>query len=159
VEVNRAADKRNWSSVYAATVVPEIDQIPTVVNKAEPVPKAKHASSKSKKTEPEEIEAESSASESDTPKVKLRPVHDIIHRINWDDELDPDDYLIGYIERFEGIAELPLADWKTEQTDEEFIPLHRIIYIRKTGDSGDLVWDRRSRLDSIFGSGIKKAGG
>ena len=40
-------------------------------------------------------------------------------------------------------------------TDEEWIPQHRIMYFRKKGDDeGRRVWDRATRLDRLFGSGV-----
>lgn len=44
-----------------------------------------------------------------------------------------------------------MDSWKKESTDEEFIPQHRVLYIRHA--NGDIVWDRRRRIDKIFNSG------
>lgn len=55
-----------------------------------------------------------------------------------------------------GAKEKNLEKWKTEQTDEEFIPQHRILYFKKKGGydgKGELVWERMTRMDRIFGSG------
>ena len=41
--------------------------------------------------------------------------------------------------------------WKKESTHEEFIPQHRVIYVRRS--NGDIIWDRRRRIDKIFDSG------
>ena len=90
------------------------------------------------------------------PRAKLRPAADILHRLRWDPELDPADYLIGYDDRFLGVREMALAKWKTEQTDLEFIPQHRIVYFRRKTD-GIRVWDRESRIDEVFGSGMGAA--
>lgn len=83
----------------------------------------------------------------------LRPAQDVIARIKWDPQLEINDFLIGYEDRFVGVKETPLGNWKSEQTDEEFIPLHRIVWIRMTGENGEKVWDRRKKIDLIFGSG------
>jgi uncharacterized protein (UPF0248 family) len=89
----------------------------------------------------------------------LRPAQDIISRIKWDPNLQVSDYLIGYEDRFLGVKEVELGKWKSEQTDEEFIPMHRIVWVRQKGSdeaegsSGVKVWDRRKRVDLIFGSG------
>jgi hypothetical protein len=48
-----------------------------------------------------------------------------------------------------------VEQWKTEQTDEEFIPQHRILYFKRRADNV-IVWERRTRIDDIFGSGIKR---
>ena len=87
------------------------------------------------------------------PRAKLRPASDVLHRLRWDPELDSADYVIGYEDRFLGVREMALAKWKTEQTDLEFIPQHRIVYFRRKGD-GVKVWDRERRIDEMFGSGI-----
>ena len=83
---------------------------------------------------------------------KLRPASDVLNRLRWDPNLDPSDYIIGYEDRFLGAREMSLEKWKTEQTDEEFIPQHRILYFRKR--EGEVVWERKSRVDLVFGSGV-----
>lgn len=84
---------------------------------------------------------------------KLRPASDVLHRLRWDPNLDPSEYIVGYEDRFLGAKETSLERWKTEQTDDEFIPQHRILYFKRRSD-GVLVWERRTRVDLIFGSGI-----
>ena len=50
--------------------------------------------------------------------------------------------------------EIKVEDWKGgDVTDEEFIPQHRIMYFRRASDSVR-VWDRKRRLDELFGSGV-----
>jgi uncharacterized protein (UPF0248 family) len=61
--------------------------------------------------------------------------------------------VLGYEDRFVGIKEINLSDWKSEQTDLEFIPSHRIVWVRRKGDGEEKIWDRRARFDSLFGSG------
>lgn len=85
---------------------------------------------------------------------KFRSSADVMNRIRWDPEIDSGDYIIGYEDRFLGIMERPLDQWKTEQTDEEFIPQHRIMFFKRASD-GVVAWDRRTRRDEIFGSGVK----
>jgi uncharacterized protein (UPF0248 family) len=84
---------------------------------------------------------------------KLRPASDVLNRLRWDPNLNLGDYVIGYEDRFLGAKETTLEKWKTEKTDEEFIPQHRILYFRRKSD-GLVVWERRSRIDRLFGSGI-----
>ena len=84
---------------------------------------------------------------------KLRPAPDILNRLRWDPNLDSSDYVVGYEDRFLGTREIPLDKWKSEQTDEEFIPQHRIVYFKKRSD-GVIVWDKEKRVDKIFGSGF-----
>ena len=82
---------------------------------------------------------------------KLRPATDILNRLRWDPSFDSSDYVIGYEDRGSGPREAALDRWKTKQTDEEFIPQHRILYFRRK--DGAVVWDRDTRRDEIFGSG------
>ncbi|KAI0459353.1 hypothetical protein F5B21DRAFT_499534 [Xylaria acuta] len=84
---------------------------------------------------------------------KFRSSADVINRIRWDPNMDSGDYIVGYEDRFLGTKERALDAWKSEQTDEEFIPQHRILYFKRKGD-GIIVWDRKERRDTIFGSGI-----
>lgn len=86
---------------------------------------------------------------------KLRPAGDILNRLRWDPHLSSNDYVIGYEDRFFGVRETPIDRWKLEQTHEEFIPQHRIVYFKRKSD-GHLVWDRISKRDEIFGSGVGK---
>ncbi|KAJ6191485.1 hypothetical protein N7519_001506 [Penicillium mononematosum] len=82
---------------------------------------------------------------------RLRPAGDIINRITWDSAFERSNYVIGFVDRFEGQLEITMGSWKKETTDEEFIPQHRVLYIRHT--NGEIVWDRRRRIDKIFLSG------
>ncbi|KAI1367322.1 hypothetical protein F5Y08DRAFT_74838 [Xylaria arbuscula] len=84
---------------------------------------------------------------------KFRSSSDVINRIRWDPQMDSSDYIVGYEDRFLGTKERALDAWKSEQTDEEFIPQHRILYFKRKS-SGVVVWDRKERRDTIFGSGI-----
>ncbi|KAF2675888.1 hypothetical protein K458DRAFT_492786 [Lentithecium fluviatile CBS 122367] len=88
---------------------------------------------------------------------KLRPASDVLNRLRWDPSLDPSDYIVGYEDRFLGAKETSLERWKTEQTDEEFIPQHRILYFKTRGNGGvegKVVWERATRVDRVFGSGV-----
>ncbi|KAI1503083.1 hypothetical protein F5X99DRAFT_376760 [Biscogniauxia marginata] len=88
---------------------------------------------------------------------KFRSSADVINRLRWDPGMDSSDYIVGYEDRFLGAKERALDLWKTEQTDEEFIPQHRILYFKRKSD-GVVVWDRKERRDVIFGSGIGSGG-
>ena len=92
---------------------------------------------------------------SDVKTGKLRPSHDVFNRLFWDERYSVEDYLVGYEDRFKGVKEMVLASWKRECTDEEFIPFHRVVYFREKGVDGKIIWDRRTRIDLIFGSGQK----
>ncbi|KAI1176780.1 hypothetical protein F4777DRAFT_577685 [Nemania sp. FL0916] len=84
---------------------------------------------------------------------KFRSSADVINRIRWDPTMDSGDYIVGYEDRFLGAMERALDAWKSEQTDEEFIPQHRILYFKRKSD-GQIVWDRKERRDTVFGSGV-----
>jgi uncharacterized protein (UPF0248 family) len=91
-----------------------------------------------------------------TPEIKagkLRPSHDIYNRLLWDARYNADEYVVGYEDRFKGVREMPLTSWKRELSAEEFIPFHRVVHFREKGADGEIVWDRRTRVDLVFGSG------
>ncbi|KAE8390399.1 hypothetical protein BDV23DRAFT_193794 [Aspergillus alliaceus] len=84
--------------------------------------------------------------------VKLRSASDVLNRLRWDADIDIEDYIVGYDDRFVGEREMPVGQWKAELTDEAFIPMHRILYFKRKSD-GVKVWDRETRRDLLFGSG------
>lgn len=83
---------------------------------------------------------------------RFRTAQEVLNRLRWDHTLDSADYVIGYEDRFVGAMEKDLDGWKSEQTDEEFIPQHRILYFKRKSD-GVNMWERRTRTDLLFGSG------
>ncbi|KAM0794246.1 hypothetical protein BDR22DRAFT_827129 [Usnea florida] len=92
-------------------------------------------------------------------KPSLRPAKDILSRIRHDPALNESDFIVGYIDRHAPeMMEMDVSIWKggvADVTDEEWIPQHRIMYFRKKGDEeGRRVWDRATRLDRLFGSGV-----
>ncbi|KEF53292.1 uncharacterized protein A1O9_10740 [Exophiala aquamarina CBS 119918] len=97
-----------------------------------------------------------------TPTPKMRSAQDVLHRLQWDGDLDISRFKVGYLERFDGIKETPASNWVTEVTDEEWIPQHRIKYFKRVDPSGGsevVVWDRDQRIDTIFGSGMSSLAG
>lgn len=85
--------------------------------------------------------------------TKLRSASDVLNRLRWDAEFDIEDYIVGYDDRFLGEREMPVGQWKADLTDEAFIPMHRILYFKRKSD-GVKVWDRETRTDLLFGSGV-----
>lgn len=83
---------------------------------------------------------------------RFRTAQEVLNRLRWDYTLDSAEYVIGYEDRFAGAVEKNLDEWKSEQTDEEFIPQHRILYFKRKSD-GVTIWERRTRTDLLFGSG------
>ena len=117
----------------------------------------------------------------------LRPAQDILNRLMWDQDLkrpskdksnDGWTYIIGYLDRFEGIKETTLDEWTGRRSDrdgEDWVPMHRVMLVKKrfrksavrsdsmpeVGEEHDkeqdyqeeILWDRRERVDTVFGSG------
>ncbi|KAK6498451.1 hypothetical protein TWF481_011043 [Arthrobotrys musiformis] len=86
------------------------------------------------------------------PTAKLRPSHEVFNRLKWDSKYDASAYVIGYEDRFRGVLEIGVDKWKTEMSDEEFVPMHRVVYFKER-KTGEILWDREKRIDKIFGSG------
>lgn len=86
--------------------------------------------------------------------ASLRPAKDVLSRIRHDPALDNDNFIVGYQDRHADVMELPVTLWKGsgDVTEEDFIPQHRILYFRRK-DDGIRVWDRKERVDLLFGSG------
>ena len=74
-------------------------------------------------------------------KKKLMPADKVIDRIKWDANLNKDDYIICYEDRFLGNMEVPYADYVLSEAKS-----HRVRYIKK---KGEIVWDRQNRIDNI----------
>lgn len=85
----------------------------------------------------------------------MKTARDVIDRIIWDDSLDPNDFVVGYEDRFEGTMELEFTEfnWDDDFTAlshlESAIPQHRITYFLY---KEKLIWDKPSRTDLVFGS-------
>ena len=121
-----------------------------------PPSRSKPASrSRAKKSRKKQQALQSSTKASDRP---LRPAQEILSRLRHDPVLSLQSYTIGYLDRHTPEAmEMPLEQWKGgDVTDEEFIPLHRILWFRRDSD-GVKVWDRKERLDLVFGTGRRVA--
>ena len=101
--------------------------------------------------------ARKAAHQTQKSKPSLRPAKDILSRIRHDPALDQSEYVVGYHDRHSDVMEMDVSSWKGggDFTDEEWIPQHRILYFRRK-DEGDerKIWDRATRLDRLFGSGI-----
>jgi len=99
---------------------------------------------------------ETSSSVSKRQKIKMKTALDVIHRIQWDEQLNADEFIVGYIDRFTGIREKPFSDfsWKhiadVDYEDEFCVPQHRIHFFKW---KAVIVWNRDNRIDYVFGSG------
>ena len=92
-------------------------------------------------------------------KIKMKTVTDVVNRIIWDEDLDHNDFTVGYIDRFTGLKEKPFEDfsWKNpvdiDYWEEFGVPQHRIVYFKW---KEHVVWDKETRKDFVFGSGNGK---
>jgi uncharacterized protein (UPF0248 family) len=96
---------------------------------------------------------QASKTESSTPSSnqKLKGADFIFQRFKWDESVDKSQVIIGYLDRFKGILEIKLNDFKNVHDDyRDGIPLHRIRYF-KIND--EIVWDREKRIDLLTSSG------
>jgi uncharacterized protein (UPF0248 family) len=81
--------------------------------------------------------------------VKLRPASDVLSRLRWDPEIDSNDFVVVYLDRFAGFKDIPLDQWKSDTSDDEFIPQHRIAAFKQRS-TGEIVWHRAEKIDKIF---------
>ena len=88
--------------------------------------------------------------------LPLRPAQDVLNRILHDKATyDPDQIIVGYIDRHEGIQEMSAGRWRKDSTDEDFIPLHRIRYFMHAAEQPPrLLWDREKRIDNVFRASV-----
>jgi uncharacterized protein (UPF0248 family) len=84
---------------------------------------------------------------------KLRTFEDVFHRIRWDDKYNMLVMRMGYDDRLLGAMEMPLSQFVPVVEGGE-LPMHRVWYVRS---GRDVLWDRRRKLDLVFGSGSTPA--
>lgn len=87
-------------------------------------------------------------------KKSMKTADDVIKRILWDEGLDRDEFLVGYIDRFRGLLEKYFSafsweDIATVDYDVLAVPHHRIQYFKYKSVK---VWDKPHRIDNVFGS-------
>ncbi|XP_030053767.1 leukocyte receptor cluster member 9 [Microcaecilia unicolor] len=87
-------------------------------------------------------------------KPPMKTAEDVISRIQWDEHLPKESFVVGYLDRFLGTLEKPFSAFSWEDLasvghDVLAIPKHRIQYF-KFRDL--IVWDKRTRTDNVFGS-------
>lgn len=101
------------------------------------------------------VQQDSGSMELNPQKKRFRPFPEILHRLQWDPTLNISEYVVGYLERFEGIKEMPATNWVRDFSDEEWIPMHRVRYVKRVrreegaeeGPELGVVWDRDGRVD------------
>lgn len=96
----------------------------------------------------------SNASESCSKKISMKTATDVISRIQWDNDLPTEDFIVGYLDRFIGIVEKSFNSFSWEDIASVdystlAVPKHRIQYFKY---KDTVVWDKRIRLDKVFGS-------
>lgn len=79
------------------------------------------------------------------PSIKLRPAKEVLKKLKNDPMANPDDYVIGYIDRKAGILEKPISAW--ESFDQEDL----IAYFRQASEDR-IIWDRAKKIDHLFAS-------
>ena len=87
-------------------------------------------------------------------KPPMKTATDVINRIQWDEKLHPEDFTVGYLDRFLGVIENSYSSFNWEDitlVDESIlaIPRHRIQYFKY---HDEIVWNKNNRLDTVFGS-------
>ncbi len=97
---------------------------------------------------------DSRSEKAEIKKSSMRTASDVISRILWDPDIKSEDCTIGYLDRFVGIIEKPFAafsweDIATVANNVLAIPKHRIQYFKFRDE---IVWDKRTQTDNVFGS-------
>jgi len=81
-------------------------------------------------------------------KCSMKTVEDVINRIELDTCLDKRCFRVGYIDHYLGLHEKPFNDFDFK-IDNSTISKYRIQYLKY---SNEIIWDKESRTDLIFGS-------
>ncbi|KAL4226766.1 hypothetical protein ACF0H5_014746 [Mactra antiquata] len=87
-------------------------------------------------------------------KPPMKTSMDVVKRILWDSALQQDQFLVGYMDRIDGLKEKYFNAFSWEDIASVdytvlAIPKHRIQYFKY---KNEIVWDKRCRLDNVFGS-------
>ncbi|WAR26146.1 LENG9-like protein [Mya arenaria] len=87
-------------------------------------------------------------------KPPMKTAIDVVKRILWDEALQSDQFLVGYMDRIDGLKEKYFNAFSWEDIASVdytvlAIPKHRIQYFKY---KDTIVWDKRCRLDNVFGS-------
>ncbi len=87
-------------------------------------------------------------------KCPMKTSADVVHRIQWDTEIDRDYIVVGYLDRFLGIKEYSFNtfDWGDivlADINALAIPQHRINYFKY---KNVIIWDKNKRIDDVYGS-------
>lgn len=91
-------------------------------------------------------------------KPSMKTAADVIKRLQWDESVNKDDFIVGYMDRIVGLVEKRFTAFTWEDLASVdymslAIPQHRIQYFKYKSDK---VWDKNERLDNVFGSAGNK---
>lgn len=89
------------------------------------------------------ITGDTASSPPKAPSAPLRPTKDVLSRLRFDPAYDIEDFVIGCINRHAGIVEIPVVDWKEQESQD-------CIAYFKDMKKGKVVWDRVSKTDLLF---------
>ena len=82
---------------------------------------------------------------------RFRDARSALNRLRHDARHADIEYDVGYVDRFEGMKWMSLADWGGKRTEEDdFIPEHRVRMIVRATDTF-VVWNRELRIDRTDG--------
>ena len=85
----------------------------------------------------------------------MKTATNVLHRILWDSHLQSEMFVVGYLDRFIGVVELPFESFNGLDNPSLLshkvlaIPKHRIQYFKY---KGVIVWDKANQVDNVFGS-------
>jgi uncharacterized protein (UPF0248 family) len=91
----------------------------------------------------------SSSTPSEQTTGKLRSGKEVLNRMKFDEKYDIGEFVVGYIDRKEGILERSVEEWEGFGREE------LMAYVKNT-KSGEIVWDKARRVDLV--SGGKRGG-
>ena len=86
----------------------------------------------------------SSAAPAGNTAGKLRPGKEVLNRMKFDEIYNIGEFVVGYIDRKEGILETSVGDWEGFGREE------LMSYVKNT-KSGEIVWDKARKVDLVFG--------
>lgn len=74
-------------------------------------------------------------------KEKLRTAKNIIDKITWDPNMKAEDFRVGFLDKFEGILEMPFSELEGSEIKD-----YRIEYFKR---GKEVVWDKKKRIDIL----------
>lgn len=92
----------------------------------------------------------SQSAETPTSQNRLRSAADVMNRIKWDKKYNLDQFIVGYLDRFEGLQEVPFSVFDNRDVSKDsFIPFHRVQYFKQ---NDEIMWSKVDKIDKIFGN-------